>query len=1042
MTLFRAILYIIVTINEINFIKLVKIDLPGVTCFLDVTKWSGLKGGKMKRFLVTTSKILMIFMTVGFPCLLGLNGVQQTRILTEFIQERDGILGGKKHPMGGELLPLVSDPVLTWNTFLGSADWDEGYGVAVDSSGNIFVVGMSLSSWGTPLNPFSVGPDAFIAKLNSNGELQWHTFLGSSGDDSGSDLAVDSSGNVYMAGNSNGDIFIAKLNSSGALQWDTVLGSEEGEDGKAIVLDGSNNIYVSGVSYATWGSPVAPHSGGQDAFVAKLNSSGELQWNTFLGSSSSDQGSAITLDSSGNVYVTGFSNGNWGTPVSGYTGDKDAFVAKLNSSGELQWHTFMGSSTLDQGNGILEDSSGNTYVTGESLASWGGPLNSHKGQRDAFVAKLNSSGVRLWHTFMGGTLNDYGKALAMDSSGNILVAGGSFSAWGTPLNDYSGAYDVLIAYLNSNGILQWHTFVGGTSNDYCRSMVLDSSENIIVAGTSTGTWGSPINPFTGSGDPFAAKLGPEVDNITVTSPNGGESWNVGSTQDITWAWGGTVGDVGIEYSTDNGSSWLSVISSTANDGSHPWTIPDTPSANCQVRVSEAADGDPYDVSDSTFAIQQATVQYTLTISATTGGTTDPTPGGHDYNDGTPVEVDALPNSGYLFSYWSGDVSAGHETDNPVTVTVDGDKSITANFVQIGWKSTSRLTWNPSDSDNPSVAVDSNRYVHVVWEDDNPGDYEIYYRRSTDGGVTWAGAKRLTWNAGDSRNPAIAIDADDYIHVVWDDDTPGRQEIYYRKSTNGGVGWTAVKRLTQLNGDSRSPSIAADPNDNLHIVWYDTTPGNNEIYYAKSTNEGVNWTNPKRMTWNASSSAYPAIAAGTGNDIHIVWQDDGPGNDEIYYKRSTNGGTTWPLTKRMTWNSGDSMYPSIASDTSDNIHLVWTDLSSGNNEVFYKKSTNGGTNWPMTKRLTWNSGTSAAPVIATDLGDNIYVGWNDNTPGNYEIFFKRSSNGGTSWSTKRLTWNGGDSLAPDIATYSTGEIHIAWADSSPVNQEIYYRKGIQ
>ena len=309
-------------------------------------------------------------------------------------------------------------------------------------------------------------------------------------------------------------------------------------------------------------------------------------------------------------------------------------------------------------------------------------------------------------------------------------------------------------------------------------------------------------------------------------------------------------------------------------------------------------------------------------------------------------------------------------------------------------------------------------------------------------MTWAGAKRLTWNSGNSRNPVIAYDSSDNIHIVWDDNTPARQEIYYRRSTDGGTTWTSAKRLTKLNGDSRVPSIAVDPSDNVHIVWFDMTPGNNEIYYTRSINGGINWSSPKRMTWNPSSSTHPCIAAGSGSDLHIVWQDDGPGNEEIYYKRSTNEGLSWPLTKRLTWNSGASMYPGVASDSGNDIHVVWTDQTPGNYEVFYKKSTNGGANWPLTKRLTWNSGASGAPSVATDAGDNIYLVWNDDTLGNYEIFFKRSTNGGSAWATKRLTWNGGDSKVPDIATYSTGQIHIVWADSSPGNQEIYYRKGIQ
>jgi hypothetical protein len=245
---------------------------------------------------------------------------------------------------------------------------------------------------------------------------------------------------------------------------------------------------------------------------------------------------------------------------------------------------------------------------------------------------------------------------------------------------------------------------------------------------------------------------------------------------------------------------------------------------------------------------------TLTVAASTGGTTTPAPGDHYYSSGTPVDVTALPDTGYIFTHWSGDVSSGHELDNPVTITMDDDKSVTANFAKIGWKSTKRLTWNPSDSSAPNVAVDTDGNIHMVWEDNNPGDYEIYYRRSTDGGVTWAGAKRLTWNSGDSRNPVITSDSDDNIHVVWDDGTPGRQEIYHRRSTDKGMTWKAVKRLTQLNGDSQVPSIAVDPSDNVHIVWFDMTPGNNEIYYSRSADEGVSWSKPKRMTWNPSSSS--------------------------------------------------------------------------------------------------------------------------------------------------------------------------------------------
>ena len=124
-------------------------------------------------------------------------------------------------------------------------------------------------------------------------------------------------------------------------------------------------------SNATWGTPVNAHAGAYDAFSAKLDSSGVMQWNTFMGSSSNDYGYGIATDSSGNMYVAGYSYGTWGTPVNAYTGSSDAFSAKLASSGVMQWNTFLGSSSDDYGYAIALDNSGNVYMAGYGSYSWG-----------------------------------------------------------------------------------------------------------------------------------------------------------------------------------------------------------------------------------------------------------------------------------------------------------------------------------------------------------------------------------------------------------------------------------------------------------------------------------------------------------------------------------------------------------------------------------------------------------------------------------------------------------------------------------------------
>jgi hypothetical protein len=300
--------------------------------------------------------------------------------------------------------PLVIDPTLAWNTFLGSGSDDYGYGIVVDGSGNVYVVGTSSAAWGIPVNAYAGGDDAFVTKLNSSGVRQWHTFLGSGSWDIGKGIAVDGSGNVYVVGTSHAtwgvpvnafaggpvDAFTAKLNSNGALQWNTFLGSQDWDTGSGVTVDGSGNIYVLGSSGATWGIPVSAHAGGYgDAFAAKLNNSGVRQWNTFLGSGSDDYGNSIAVDGSRNVYVVGISGATWGTPVNAFAGGKyDAFAAKLNSSGALQWHTFLGSVSEDWGYGISVDGGGSVYIVGDSDATWGTPVNPHAGGVDAFVAKL------------------------------------------------------------------------------------------------------------------------------------------------------------------------------------------------------------------------------------------------------------------------------------------------------------------------------------------------------------------------------------------------------------------------------------------------------------------------------------------------------------------------------------------------------------------------------------------------------------------------------------------------------------------------------
>lgn len=308
--------------------------------------------------------------------------------------------------------PVVIDPTLQWNTFLGSGEDDEGWGIAVDANGNVYVTGMSEATWGSPIRTHSGLTDAFVAKLDTNGTLLWNTFLGSVTYDRGRDIAVDKSGNVY----------------------------------------------VTGMSYAAWGTPIRTYSGKWDAFAAKLDTNGALLWNTFLGSSADDEGYGVAVNEGMNVYVTGRSFANWGTPIIPYAGCDDGMVAMLSANGALLWNTFLGGTNCDGCYDIAVDGGGNVYVVGESYATWGTPIRDHAGGYDAFVAKLENDGDFVWNTFLGSTAEDEGDAIAVD--GNVYVTGMSAATWGTPIRAYTGYFDAFVAKLDTNGALLWNTSWG------------------------------------------------------------------------------------------------------------------------------------------------------------------------------------------------------------------------------------------------------------------------------------------------------------------------------------------------------------------------------------------------------------------------------------------------------------------------------------------------------------------------------------------------------------------------------------------------------
>ncbi|MFZ4123643.1 MAG: SBBP repeat-containing protein [Candidatus Planktophila sp.] len=399
---------------------------------------------------------------------------------------------------------LNSSGDFLWAKSFGGTSEDLGISIAVDGGGNVYTTGAFYNTAdfdpgaGTINLTSAGGSDAFVSKLNSSGDFLWAKSFGGTSDDAGISIAVDGGGNVYTTGAfyntadfdpgagtinltsaGGSDAFVSKLNSSGHFLWAKSFSGTSSNFGNAIEVDGSGNVYTTGYFQGIVdfdpgaGTANLTSAGVDDVFVSKLNSSGDFVWVKSFGGNASDYGISIAVDSSGNVYTTGFFQNTVdfdpgvGTANLTSMGAIDVFVSKLDTSGNYAWAKSFGGTSYDYGNSIAVDSAGNIYTTGifQNAVDFDPEAETINfesvGLYDVFVSKLNSSGDLLWAKSFGGTSNDFGNAIEVDGSGNIYTTGyfydtadfdpgeGTTNFTSTGGSDGS---DVFVLKLNSLGI--------------------------------------------------------------------------------------------------------------------------------------------------------------------------------------------------------------------------------------------------------------------------------------------------------------------------------------------------------------------------------------------------------------------------------------------------------------------------------------------------------------------------------------------------------------------------------------------------------------
>jgi hypothetical protein len=456
---------------------------------------------------------------------------------------------------------VVIDPVLSYATYLGgstgTAGEQEGFAIAVDSSGDAYVTGATPStSFPTTVGAFQTtgGGGTFVTKFNPSGTgLVYSTYLGPA---TGYGIAVNSAGDAYITGATSNpnfpttpgafqttfpdplggtSAFVTELNATGsALVYSTFLGSAGplvgigtalGGEATGIALDSAGDAYVTGYTYTTTFPTTAgafqttagfssANPGDENAFVTELNPSGSaLVYSSYLGGSSHDVGTGIAVDSAGEAYLTGYTTSNNFPTTAGafqtaLAGTTNAFVTKVNAGGKaLVYSTYLGGSGQDGGSGIAVDSGGNAYITGATSSTnfptTATPFQTTNagaavGGKDAFVTELNASGSGLvYSSFLGGSAGNRANAIAVDGAGDAYVTGWTAAPnFPTTANAFQATATVgaFVTEFNGTGsALVYSTYFGGTNQG--NGIAVDSAGSIYVTGQTLGGLPTPAGAF-------------------------------------------------------------------------------------------------------------------------------------------------------------------------------------------------------------------------------------------------------------------------------------------------------------------------------------------------------------------------------------------------------------------------------------------------------------------------------------------------------------------------------------------------------------------
>jgi hypothetical protein len=424
---------------------------------------------------------------------------------------------------------IKAQPNIEWQSCFGGSASDWAQSIQITTDGGYVVAGYTQSN-DSNVSGNHGGDDFWVLKLSSSGAIQWQTCLGGTGIDDAQSIQETADGGYVIAGYSNSndgdvtgnhgadDFWIVKLNSTGILQWQKSLGGTGWDDALCVTQTIDGGYLITGDSQSNNGD-VSGNHGNFDAWLVKLDASGNIQWQKCFGGTGDDTFSKIqqTLDSG---YVAIGSSNSTNGDVSGNHGGFDYWVVKLNPTGGIQWHKCFGGSGEDIGYTIIQTADSNYYVSGFTRSNNGDVSGLHgtSGQPDFWVLKLDKTGSLIWQKCLGGTGDDKSYAIEQTIDGGAVVTGYTKSNNGDVSGNHSTNHDYWIVKLDDSGNLEWQKCLGGTGTDWARAIKQTADGGFIVAGFAISTNGD-VTDINGNVDYWIVKLHPNATSITENAPN-------------------------------------------------------------------------------------------------------------------------------------------------------------------------------------------------------------------------------------------------------------------------------------------------------------------------------------------------------------------------------------------------------------------------------------------------------------------------------------------------------------------------------------------